>query len=111
MEPKYFWVIKIELFEFIITKYTHLLKTNNLWPQGLQKEALQQRYSPCKFEKPNIKGEIKNNFQKNPNIHTKKSFLSDLVKNKFKLNIFGMDFMTNQLWLFQRNVGYNLERA
>ena len=26
---------------------THLLKTSNLGPQGPQKAALQQRYSPC----------------------------------------------------------------
>ena len=45
--------------EFFINKYTHLLKPSYLWPQGLQNEALQQRYSPCKSKNPISREELK----------------------------------------------------
>ena len=83
---------------FFINKYTHLLKTSNFWPQCLQNEALQHRYSPCKSEKPNFKGEIENNFNKNPNFHSK-CFSEWFGQKKLKLYVFEMDIMTNQLKL------------
>ena len=56
---------------FFINKRTHLLKTNNFGPQGLQNAALQQRYSPFLYKKPNFRGQIENNFFKNPNFAPK----------------------------------------
>ena len=57
---------------FSLKKYTCLCKTSILWPQGLQNESIEQRYSPCKVEKSNFKGEIENNFNKNQNFHSEK---------------------------------------
>ena len=50
-------------------------------------------------KKTDIKGEIENNFHKNPNFHLTFFSLTNVVKNKLKLYSFGRDFMTNQLKL------------
>ena len=47
------------------------LKTSNFLPQGLQVEALQQRYSPFKSENPNFRGVKGNRFHKHPNFVSK----------------------------------------
>ena len=86
--------------------------TSNLWQQCLQNEALQQRYSPCKSEKPNIKREIENDFHKNPNFHFKKKILSDLVKTNRSTTF--SEWISWQViwnWWFHRIVCSDLKSA
>ena len=47
-------------------------------------------------QNPISREELKIPFTINPNFHLKKKLLSDLVKNKLKLYVFRMDFITNQ---------------
>ena len=70
-----------------------------MWPQCLQNESLQQRYSLCKSKKPNFNGDVKNKFHKNLNFHLKKILEWLSKKKKLNLYIFRTDFMTNQLKL------------
>ena len=97
---------------FFINKYTQLLKTSHLWPQVYQIVAWQQRYSPCKSKKLNFKREIENNFIKNPNFRSE--FFSWVIWSKrnwsYAFSKWNLWQITSN-WLFQRNVGSDLERA
>ena len=92
-----------EPFEIFFTnKCTHLLKTSNLWPKGVQIAAWEQCYSPCWSQNPNLRGVIENYFHKKTN----------LVIKPLNLFVFGsLAWQISSKWSFQRNVGLDLERA
>ena len=79
---------------------TSALETNNFRPQVIQFAALQQRYSPCYSEKPNLRGE-----KENPNFALN-FFLSHLVIKQLSLSVF-KDFheksaqtdLSNEMWV------------